>query len=310
MTIDAHKQPRARSNPPAERAAWKERQVPVTVCIAALSNGGQAVVCASDRMLTLGTYEEYEPEHSKAWRITDSIGLLVAGDYALQSSIYERLREDIEGLATVRDAADRYLKHFVELRQEDAERSVLSIYGLDFSAYTKQQHALDPTTASRIADQLEDHQFPYPAALIVGFDGTGRAHIYQATGTRLQCCDAIGHAAIGIGATPAISQLAFSGHTRHTEFIDTVWMTYLAKKRAESVAGVGEHTDLLTFYGPGKHHSDSTGGMLKVLKQLYEDVQARERAALQDAADKMKGLFSELTQILEQQDKKAPGHES
>src|SRR5438876_6829949 len=84
------------------KAAWhnlrksKRERPPVTICVAAICKGYApneqlyAVVGAADRMITSGDIE-FEPEHVKIVRVTNSVFLLLAGDSALQTEIIQGL---------------------------------------------------------------------------------------------------------------------------------------------------------------------------------------------------------------------------
>src|ERR1700722_2346062 len=67
--------------------------VPVTVCVAALSEFG-AVLGASDRMITAGDVQ-FEPDQGKIWELTTSIAVMTAGDSALQTEILQDVYQHV-----------------------------------------------------------------------------------------------------------------------------------------------------------------------------------------------------------------------
>jgi hypothetical protein len=71
-----------------------KRKVPLTVCIAAICEGG-IVLGACDKMMTAGDVE-FEPQaptgrSMKVFPITNSIAVMTAGDSGLQSEIVQGL---------------------------------------------------------------------------------------------------------------------------------------------------------------------------------------------------------------------------
>jgi hypothetical protein len=232
------------------------REDTVTVCIAAISENGtpqMTLFAASDRMLT--SLAQYQSPEAKVRPLTSSIIVMWSGDASFQAGILNNLRADIqarvdeqpEDWLEVGFVAYRYQEHYNAARKRLAEQSVLAPYGLDTTSFLAAQRTMMPRLVDRLADGLSAFLPPSVEALIVGMDLRG-AHIYECENIRspgdVHCHDALGFAAIGSGGYQASSQFMLAGHGPSRPRTDTLFLTYLAKKRAQSAPGVGDETDI------------------------------------------------------------------
>lgn len=240
----------------------------MTVCVAAISNGGM-VVGASDRMLTAGDIE-FEPPQSKVLPLTTSITMMYAGNSSLQASLLQSVSSDvqarIEAAPTnwwkVADVAGLYRRHYLDAANEMAESQILAPLGLSHSTFVSRQRDLAPEIAIRITNELLSFQAPQVAAIFSGVDETG-PHIYVCRGASVQCSDIVGFAAIGMGEYHAASELMVEKHTRMTPLPETLLTVYAAKRRAETAPGVGSESNMFII-----------GPQLGSYVELREDVMA------------------------------------
>jgi hypothetical protein len=211
----------------------------VTVCVAAMSDGGDRVFGASDRMLT-GRDVEFEPSQTKILGLTRSIAILVAGDTAMQIEVLHKVRADVKARVqaepdnwwNVSDVADLYSRYYNEARSRRSENAILAPLGLSRTSHLDRQQQLSSELVIQIADKLTKYESPRVQAIVMGVDTTG-GHIYVCDNGTITCQDAVGFASIGIGYWHANSQFMFGGHTKYKAMPETLLMTYFAKKRAE-----------------------------------------------------------------------------
>ncbi len=258
----------------------------MTVCIAALCDAGKTVVCASDRMLTAARRIEFEPPVTKVWSVAHSVVLLVAGDAGVQSEISDRVWASIEAndaipQPRVSDVVDLYAKHYGELRQEAAERDVLVPLGLDYSSYLGRQGELGADFVRMVGEALLEYRLPHVETIIAGVDSVGGA-LYRVVDTNVACCNYPGFACIGSGGWIADAQFMLGGHAARNGFPETLWLTYLAKRRAEVASGVGQDTDVFLIPGPGKS-SLLSSTWLAELARLYDRVRQQEQDVVKAA---------------------------
>jgi hypothetical protein len=107
---------------------------------------------------------------------------------------------------------------------------------------------------------------PSVATIVAGSDPHGE-HIYVVTDGDVECLDAVGFAAIGIGRWHANSQFMFAGHDRSKPIPETLLLTYPAKRRAEVSPGVGAGTDMFTI-------GSRLGSYVRINPQVVTDLEA------------------------------------
>ena len=71
------------------------------------------------------------------------------------------------------------------------------------------------------------------------------SHIFTVNNDTMDCHEPIGFATIGSGGWHAQTQLILAGHDKKSATMsETLFLTYLAKKRSEVAPGVGKGTDM------------------------------------------------------------------
>jgi len=277
----------------------------VTICVAAMCNGGSTLFGASDRMLS-GRDVEFEPPQTKVFSLTTSISVLTAGDTALQVEILNRVRIDVETRVKaepdnwwlVEDVAALYSRYYSEARLKSTERAILAPLGLTSTSFLQMQQQLSPQLVTQLATELINYDAPFVQAIVLGIDHTG-GHIYVCNGADVTCQDGIGFAAIGSGAAHANSVFMFGGHTKWKPIPETFLMTYFAKKRAEVAPGVGTATDMLTI-GPelGSYTAIGPEPMAKCL-EIWNRAQTKrlelEREAEEEINHYVQGIIDAAT---------------
>ena len=163
-----------------------------------------------------------------------------------------RLKADPHTWIRVKDTAEIYLECRSDARLKRAERDFLWPLGLTKATFIEQQRIMDPSLVDRLARDMIQYRLPTMAVIIAGIDGG--AHIYvihngQIGDNDIGCYDAMGFAAIGIGARHANAHFLSTGHKFDSLAHEALLATYVAKKRAEVAPGVGPTTDMYVI-GP------------------------------------------------------------
>ena len=223
-------------------------RIPVTVCIAALCDGGRRIVGVSDRMLTAGDIQ-FEPQQSKIWPMTSSIVAMYSGDTAILTEILKAVhlevnkyaREHPDNWIRVREVVDIYRRCYWSAHMTRAENEVLAPLGLTAASFLAIQPTMAEDVVQDLTEQMQKWDFPEAnTVLITGVDFDGPqgvpgapqnrwAHIFLGSGREVVCLDRVGFAAIGIGTSHAESQFMNAGHSAQNKFVDTLLLTYLAK---------------------------------------------------------------------------------
>lgn len=242
----------------------------MTVCVAAIAEGGAALILASDR--TLSGVAKWQSPDSKVYGLSSSIvAMWATEDTGFQGVVHERLRAEVnaaiksepETWLEVGKTAFRYQFHYNELRRHAAAQDILEPLGCqDLAEFIAAKRKYPARVVRRAFADLRVHTVAHMPALIVGMDNCGPnadsksvAHIYLfdnfgGQGSTVACLDSSGFAAIGSGSPQATAQFEQSGYGKSAPLHEAVFLTYLAKKRGESAPGVevGQGTDFHYFH--------------------------------------------------------------
>lgn len=221
----------------------------MTVCIGAVSYwhpGGQAVVVASDHMVTMGGFIQYEHETPKIRFVTPKICVMLAGDTAMASSIIERLSNHFsEGQHSTADVALAAKIFYEDFRQEQIISEIFRPRGITMEEFY--QGGLQSRLLPQIAGSIDDQVMAYDLnveLLIAGVDSE-KAHIYTVSNPGvITNYKHSGYVSIGSGSIHAVQSLIGFGHSSLHSLFETIFTVYASKRRAEVTPGVGIETDL------------------------------------------------------------------
>ncbi len=264
----------------------------MTVCIAAVCNiledRPPCVLVAADRMITIGDIE-YEPAQTKSVFFAQNTVGLFAGDMQLhvaiipkvQARIDEALREHPENI-NVSQIAEFYAEEFAFYRRTLAEREILYPRGLSFDRFLTRQGTMAHWQVNDLDSQLAAYYLD-STAIIAGIDPTG-AHIYKIQNPGVAMCfDTPFFACTGAGASLATTQFMVASYDKMWPVERALWLTFVAKARAEMAGGVGRQTDM-AIISPGRTHI-VTYAEKEWLYELFKHAQAKENAAAAEAIE-------------------------
>jgi len=260
----------------------------ITVCIAALCNGTKDVVVASDRMIT-ATYPPIEFEHGipKIEEICPYCVVLTAGDALAHADLCRLVRGNVSILSRprVQQITEEIKQAYVAQRLKTIEERYLSTRGWKLNDFYEEHIRKIPTDLA-IAIDNQIATYDYGLSIIVAGADSDEAHVY---GIRhpgdVDCYDAIGYHAIGIGAMHAVSNLVANGYLPAVTVKMSVYMVYEAKKNAENAPGVGNQTDIMIIRNTG--HQWVIPEQIKQLEQIYESRRIRQTNEFLEAVDKL-----------------------
>ena len=223
------------------------RSRPMTVCIGAICNQRQTIVCACDRMITSGDIE-FEPTHPKLALTAPNRVVMYCGDAGIHMQAhYDATPNGLEANAqlSVREFAERYRDAMHGIYSRIAESSILSKYGLTYASFLERQAELSEGFIEAVREELSHYYrgCSDDIAIVAGWDSSGM-HLYQVGRSGVYCEDRIGFVAIGSGGFHADSQFMFEKHSPESALSATVLLVYTAKKHAEVAPGVGTATDM------------------------------------------------------------------
>lgn len=246
----------------------------MTVCIAALcsaENGvSKNVIVASDRMVTLGGFMEFEHQISKISKLTDKSVILVAGDTYRGSKVVDVVKDRLAEIPDnkIQNIANWVTKVYSECRDELIETEIFKTRGFTKKEfYENYQTKLLPQLAFQLDQQVITYDFGVQL-IVAGVDELGsHAFAIYNPGNSIDIHQ-IGYVAIGSGTLHATQSLIGFGHSPAIDLKTTVFCTFASKKRAEVAPGVGKDTDLFIITEQGiKALSQDE---IKQLDEIYE----------------------------------------
>jgi len=249
----------------------------MTVCIGALCSNlegepSEAVVVASDRMVTLGGHTEFEHDVPKITPIARTILALVSGDALRGSRLVRDLASSVPaGPMTVEDVAKMAVSRYVEHRRRQIESEIFTPRGITMAEfYHGLQTGLVAGLVSHIDGQVVSYNYDVDL-LIGGVDETG-GHLYRVHNPgELMDFATIAFTAIGSGALHALQMFIGLDHTAERSLRESVFSVYAAKRRAEVAPGVGKHTDLAIILESGVTRASPP--LLRRLEEVYAQYQ-------------------------------------
>lgn len=243
----------------------------MTVCIATLCNQAKDVVVASDRMIT-ATYPPVEFEHGmpKLEVICPSCIVLTAGDALAHADICRAVKGIVAGLSHPQTAVitEHIRATYVVERRKVINQRFLEPRGWtldDF--YEKYARTIHPDLMLTIDRQISTYD--YGLEIIVAGVDSDEGHIYGIRNPgEVDCYDALGYHAIGIGDMHAVSSLIGNKCIPTVGTKMAVYMVYEAKKNAENAPGVGDDTDMAIVNKDG--HQVLNNEHITLLNKIYE----------------------------------------
>jgi hypothetical protein len=225
----------------------------MTVCIAAMCNGGKSLVVCADRMFTNPALSvEFETSERKIEEIGKTCVAMAAGNSVNATAVIEGVKRRLGGnpIPHVADVAAIVKEEYVAVRNAMALQNVIMpMLGADFARFRDQGMPL-PTYLEKQPPAFQSfaamcsQQNLGTDILIAGTDASG-AHVFHVSnpGSCWQL-DKLGYAAIGSGGIHATIRLSLGGQTRSRELVETLAEVYNAKRAAEVAPGVGGATDI------------------------------------------------------------------
>jgi hypothetical protein len=252
----------------------------MTICLAALCRDGEEsrAVVATDRMVTLGGFIEFEHANPKMVVAFPRAICMSAGDALIGVRISQEVVQALTGTPPVLEIAQRLAGQYEATRTARIEQQILALRGLNWQGFYGGHASFNPQITMMLDQQMQGFNLGVEM-LLAGVDDSG-AHIYsvQNPGRPENLHDVIGYAAIGSGAIHAVQSMIGFGHAADAEYHETVFRAYASKRRAEAAPGVGHDTDMAVIGESGIHWL--SGDELEQLRKIYEEFETATSDAL------------------------------
>lgn len=259
----------------------------MTICIAALCEGGKKIILASDRMVTVGEIIEFEHDVPKFDELSKNSIIMTAGSTTLQNDIIQLAKKEINTitLPTFNQITDKVKEAYVGTRIKRAEELYLKPKGLNLSTFYQSQKMLLPEVIFKISDEIDRSSLRVEYILCGFGDNQGHINYIYDPGVS-ESFDSVGFCSIGSGNINATS--AFTAHNYAPSFSveKALYLVYLAKKEAERAPGVGDaETDITILSNDGCYHLKSNEK--KILEDTYKKYIKIEDAEYNDVRDEI-----------------------
>ena len=227
----------------------------MTVCIAAVCGNKQAVVVASDRMIT-ASYPPVEFEHDvpKLEKVGNSCVALTVGDALAHVDLFRTARQTLAGLdtPTIQQIAEVLRTLYSTERLKVVEQRILGLRGWKLAEfYTELPKTVPPDIFMMVDHSIATYDYGVEL-LVAGVDTEGHIHSVRNPG-HTDCFDALGYNAIGSGALHALSTFIANNCCASMGVNQGVYLVFEAKRAAEVAPGVGKHMDMAIINGDGVH---------------------------------------------------------
>ncbi len=213
-------------------------EMPMTLCAAAICDGGKAIVTVADKFVG------FESPASKWSQLNKSCVVLWAGEHPNITGFVNKVKNSIQDTnPTTEDIARIVCVVFQEDRKKQNELKFLSPIGMTLEILqNKYRHNMP----SLLAEETQNNLIKAPLGLtliVCGIDNEeGHLFVVQDPGFE-HVCDDIGFAAIGM-TTLTNDYLGQKGGLKALSNADAILELYRAKKRAEVYDSVGEKTEM------------------------------------------------------------------
>lgn len=274
----------------------------MTVCIAAICDGGKKVVAVADKMITYPppVNIEFESVESKIESMNPTCLFMASGAVSFASDISADVRKGLGGnqAPLLEVVTNSFKDQYQRTRAQKIQDTIVdSALGKDFDDFRAKGGFLpaylqaQPAIYNQIA--LAASNFNLNLEIIVcGIDDKG-AHVYNiyhpGSSTSL---DKLGYSAIGSGANHALIRLSLLGQNTKLGLKNTLVNAYEAKGISELAPGVGKRTSIAIIDGVGKKTFFLSDSLLDELYEIREKSHGSIEASFslgQAIEDKLKG---------------------
>lgn len=229
----------------------------LTVCISAICESENAIICACDRMISMGGYmrggnmaDKTDPFHYH-W-----FSQFAANNISAITPIHQHVKTEEAkiGIVETCDEVSNIAKNaYKTQRLIQIEDEILASYGLTWDLFaTEGRTRLNDRDFEIVTEKIRAYDLELDM-LVVAFDARSRAHIFTMSnpGT-VSNYDKLSFWAIGSGQHLAMASLFAGCYDRDAKLENCVAQVLSAKFSAESAEGVGEKTFLFVYTADDK----------------------------------------------------------
>jgi len=271
----------------------------MTLCIAALCEGGRTLVMAADSMASLG-FVCAELDIHKVRRIHRNWWVMIAGDdivpvFDILEWTKKQLHEESEH--TYEEVSGALLVNYQRKRLTLAEQAVLLPRGISLSEFRNNGVNLLPReTFARLDNAVQNFEFPLKL-LLGGFDREGNGYIASVHEPGyLERHDIPGFHAIGNGQYGALYMMYYRKMSVSMSLLDCLYYTYEANRYGYEAGGIGNKTEIYIL----RHNSEIqllNEAAVESLDEIWSEVKPKEPERLDRVSPFLEEMEKQETSI-------------
>jgi hypothetical protein len=217
----------------------------MTVCVAAIADGGDSLVLVADRQIGVNYVETGGIESKKILPLCGNWWVMFsAEDTSSVFPVLDAARLTTDPSMTATQIGDAVYRAFVEERDKRAERACLIPRAYTISTFQKDGlKQLGAELFREIGQQFADVTLGL-YLLVCGFPAHGKASILRIADDGVARCDMPGFAAIGSGQFGTTFMMYFRDLSPTMLLREVLYYAVEAKYFGEQASGVGPDTDM------------------------------------------------------------------
>lgn len=225
-----------------KRKQKKHRRGNMTQIVAALCEDRKVCVIVADRMVS-DEDDTLHFEHEPKGQMLSYNAMILYTGTMHEPEIMNISRSEIAGRMKIPQMIEILAKNYQITRKKRVETEILSKYGFQsFDDYHNKQKLLTDATVECIEGELQEYELDL-AILFGAIDSNGtQIYVIDDPGTP-QSHTEVGFCCMGSGDRHADPVFAFYEYKPSMKVEDVLYISYVAKKRAEMAGGVGKDTD-------------------------------------------------------------------
>ncbi len=222
----------------------------MTICIAAMAEGGKKVVTAVDRMVTANfpIPTEFETvDVPKIYTLAENALAMSAGNALTAFEIVERAKAQIsdQQITKIEQITEVVRRSYQDYRRHLVVERYLEPRGLSLDSYYGMQQKLVLGVVQEVELQLTSFNLGVEL-IVVGCRDNDECHLFTVTHPGVSNLhDAIGHVSIGSGAPHVMYFFIGSNYRKSLPVEEVEKLVKEAKKKSEVAPGVGRQTEVM-----------------------------------------------------------------
>ncbi len=225
----------------------------MTVCIAAIADGGKKAVLMADKMTTMNGMLSHQIDGAatKIHKISDTVAVMYCGAISEATQIIERFKSSVGDKTLVEELATQLNQTFLEYLYEHIVNQQIIGRGIpSLLQFYNSNFFVSPDTRKIIENSLASDTLLNFVNFVIcgkGVDGLYKVYYLGTNPRYLPSLYVSGYGAIGDGSTHAVYSLIFDDYIPTKSLEDVKKMVEEAKRKAEKCTTVGKESDQIVL---------------------------------------------------------------